>query len=234
MLFRAAMVVVALLVATTASAQIVQSIHIGAGRFFPRGFDSRNKADTLVADLTVAPTLAFDISEFRALEFFIEWNMQIGNRFEIGAGLSGFRSPRVLSAYRFPVNGRNAGQMLRLSVVPVVGVVRYFPLGTPQSVQPFVGAGVGGARWKYSESGEFFDPSDNTFFTDNFEARGGAPARVMLFGIRVPGGGGKYAFNFEWRYQYGVGRTGGLQAGFLGEKFDLGGGTIRIGYMGRF
>jgi len=53
----AALSIVALLVAAPASAQIVQSVQIGGGMFFPRGFDSRNDADTLVADLTIDPSV---------------------------------------------------------------------------------------------------------------------------------------------------------------------------------
>ena len=42
----------ALLIASTASAQLVQSVNFGAGLFFPRGHDSRVSSDVLVANLT--------------------------------------------------------------------------------------------------------------------------------------------------------------------------------------
>jgi outer membrane protein W len=228
----AALSIVALLVAAPASAQIVQSVQIGGGMFFPRGFDSRNDADTLVADLTIDPTLAFDVDWFRNYQIFGEWNLQTGNHLEFSVGVGFYRSTDIFSHYRFPVDGLLAGQVLRLRIIPVTAVVRFFPFGSVHTVQPFVGAGLGMFSWTYSESGAFLDPSDNTVFSDEFRAHGDTAGHVALFGVRVPAG--THAFNFEWRYQSGLGKTGGLAAGFLGDRIDLGGGTIMIGFVGRF
>jgi hypothetical protein len=224
--------IVALLIAAPAYAQIVQSVHLGGGMFFPRGFDSRNDADTLVADLTIDPTLAFDVDWFKSGQFFGEWNLQTGNHLEFGAGVSFYRSTDIFSHYRFPVDGLLAGQILRLRIMPVTAVVRFFPFGNVHTVQPFVGAGLSMFWWNYSESGSFIDTSDNSVFSAEFRAHGNAAGHVALFGVRVPVG--NHAFNFEWRYQSGLGKTGGLAAGFLGDRIDLGGGTIMIGFVGRF
>src|SRR6478752_5584888 len=68
----------AVLIAVPASAQIVQSAHFGIGAFYPRGFDSRDANDTLVADLTTAEPLAFDIGQFTSVTFFGEWIVELG------------------------------------------------------------------------------------------------------------------------------------------------------------
>jgi hypothetical protein len=224
--------VAALLLATNASAQIVQSVHLGAGMFFPRGFDSRNAADVLVADLTIEPVLDFDVAWFRSIQYFGEWNVETGNHLEFGVGASFYRVTDVFSHYRFPPNGQTAGQILRLRIVPIMAVVRFFLFGTPQIVRPFIGGGVGVFLWSYGESGSFIDTRDNSSFTADFAARGTTAASAALFGVRIPVQ--NQAFNIEWRYQFGVGKTGGLNAGFLGDKIDLSGGTIMFGFVGRF
>ncbi len=222
----------ALLVSTTASAQIVQSVHLGGGMFFPRGFDSRNAADTLVRDLIVEPVLTFNVDWFRSGEFFGEYGLQLGKHLEAGVGVSFYRSTDIFSHYLNPPNGQSAGQVLHLRLMPVMAVVRYFPFGNLHTVQPFIGGGLGVCLWKYSETGSFIDTSDNSSFAADFVAQGRARAHAVLFGIRIPVE--SHAFNFEWRYQSGLGKTGGARAGFLGDKIDLGGGSLMIGFVGRF
>jgi hypothetical protein len=43
-----------------------------------------------------------------------------------------------------------------------------------------------------------------------------------------------YALNFEGRYQWLVGNTGGFDAGFLGDKIDLGGWGLNASFLIRF
>src|SRR5215467_2648103 len=74
----------AMLIAVPASAQIVQSAHFGIGAFYPRGFDSRDANDTLVADLTTAEPLAFDIGQFTSVTFFGEWIVELGPHISVG------------------------------------------------------------------------------------------------------------------------------------------------------
>ena len=81
-------------VAVPASAQVVHSLTIGAGIFWPRGFDQRVEGDTLVANLTqpeifpgTTSSLDFEISDFRAYPIFGEWNIAFGNRIEVSVGV---------------------------------------------------------------------------------------------------------------------------------------------------
>lgn len=221
----------AVLVAAPASAQIVQSVGVGVGGFLPRGFDSRVAGDTIAADLTATPPLEFNIGDFKGAYFFVEWNMQIGNHFEFGGGIGHYRSGHVVSEY--PDTVRPGGQQdLRLSIVPISTMVRLLPFGSSRTAQAYAGVGVGALKWSYTESGQFMDANNNGF-TDEFTAKGTSLGTLMAFGLRVPSGRDS-ALTLEWRYQFGAGRTGGLPAGFLGEKIDLGGGALTFGYLGRF
>lgn len=225
----------ATLVAAPASAQIVQSLHIGFGGFFPRGFDSRDRADTIVADLSAPEPLDFAIGQFKSGQVFGEWCVQVGRHVELSAGV-GYYSDHVPSVYRNLVNtdGSEIQQSLGLRIVPVTGLVRFLPFGTSRTAQPYLGVGVSALRWRYSESGQFVDTSDNSVFTDRFIATGTSTAPVVLAGIRMPVGGDIYALTLEWRYQVGLGNTGGLGAGFLGDKIDLSGAHLNFGFLVRF
>ena len=103
---------------TAASAQVVQSVQLGAGVFFPRGFDTRVPGDTLVADLADANPLFFEISDFVGGTIFGEWNISFGPHVEAGAGI-GYYKRTVHSVYRNLVNtdGTEIRQDLRLQRV---------------------------------------------------------------------------------------------------------------------
>jgi len=92
-----------------ASAQIVQSAQIGFGVFFPRGFDTRVSGDTLVADLTDANPLFFQVSDFRGADIHGEWNVSFGQHVEAGVGI-GYYQRSVPSVYRDLVNAACAGR----------------------------------------------------------------------------------------------------------------------------
>jgi len=101
-------------------------------------------------------------------------------------------------------------------------------------VQPYVGVGISALSFRYSEVGDFVDPSDSAIFPGVFVATGVAPGAVVLAGVRVPIKGDIYAFTFESRYQFGSGKTGGVAAGFLNDKIDLSGNNITVGFLIRF
>jgi hypothetical protein len=225
----------AMLTAVPASAQIVQSAHIGIGAFYPRGFDSRDANDTLVADLTTAEPLAFDIGQFTSVTFFGEWIVELGPHMSVGAGLA-YYGDTVPSVYRNVVNsdGTEIRQDLKLRITPITGIVRFMPFGGPKTFQPYVGVGIAIMPFRYSESGQFVDTSDNSIFTDRFTATGTAVGPVVVGGFRAPVGGDIYALTMEYRYQFGVGNTGGLPNGFLGDKIDLSGGNLNFGFLVRF
>ena len=244
-------------VASPASAQVVQSLGLGVGLFFPRGFDTRVDGDVLVANLTqpdlfsncsldpCSLSLDFDgkrsregdIGKFRAILAFGEWNVAINRNIEFSAGVS-FSSKRVHSRYLDLVNDARSGvdieQDLRLRMIPITGIVRFLPFGDATGVQPYVGGGVAAVNFRYSETGEFVDPSDGAIFDDRFVASGTALGGVILGGIRLPMGGDVYAFTVEGRYQFASGKTGGADKGFLGDKIDLSGGLVNFGLIVRF
>jgi len=225
------------LAATPASAQIVQSIHVGFGGFVPRGFDNRATGDVLVEDLTTTQPLAFNINEFRGPTIFGEWTVAFNPKVEVSAGVS-YLNQSVPSVYRDLVNGEQGGaeieQTLKLRVTPITGLVRFLPIGRPGHVQPYAGVGIVAANFSYTETGEFVDTTDFTIFRDTYRATGTAFGPVLAFGVRVPIKGDIYGLTFEYRYQWAVGDTGGNANGFLSDKIDLSGGHFNLGFQFRF
>jgi len=238
-------------VATPAIAQVVHSVSFGAGMFFPKSEDQRATGDTWVANLnqpvipgTIPPatgSLAFNIKDFRSFPIFGEWHIGFGDHIEIGVGAA-FMNQSVPSVYRDLVNGHgtdNPGddteipQTLRLQTIPISAVVRFFG-GRMGGVQPYAGGGLVMSYFNYTESGEFVDIDNSVIFNAKFTAKDIAFGPVILGGIRVPVGGDVYALNFEGRYQWVVGKTGGIDAGFLGEKLDLGGLFLTGSFLIRF
>jgi hypothetical protein len=245
---RTALVAVsALLVSSTASAQIIQSVNFGVGGFFPRGIDSRDVDDVLVANLNQpdvagypgnTSSLEFEIKDFRGWSLIGEWNVGFGDRLELGVGAS-YYSRKVPSRYRDLEHGERPSrpdieQELGLRVLPVTAVVRFLPFGGPSDFQPYVGAGIGILNFRYSEIGEFVDPETLEIFPGHFTKTGTTAGPILLGGIRMPLGGDIYALTLEGRYQWGSGDTGGAANEFLGDKIDLGGGSLNFGFLIRF
>jgi hypothetical protein len=236
--------VLALLVAAPASAQVVQSAQFGAGFIFPRGFDARDTDDVLLRNLlgeslpglpSLTDALAFEINDFRTGQLFGEWDFAFGDRIEVGLGL-GFYRKTVPSVYLDLVDdaGFEIEQDLRLRVVPVTGLVRFLPFGRPGDVQPYVGAGLSALSFRYSEIGDFVDGDTLDVFENRYVASGTAVGPLLLGGVRFPIGGDIYGFAIEGRYQYGVGDTGGTDEGFLADKIDLGAGQLNFSFLIRF
>lgn len=233
----AGLLLLAALISAPASAQIVQSLHLGGGAFLPKGEDARATGDVLNENLN---SLAFKIGDFNSGQVFGEWLVAFGNHVEIGAGV-GFHAggaPTVSRDYTHP-NGTEIEADLHLRVVPVTGVVRFLG-GRPGRFQPYVGVGVAALNFRYTESGEFIDfgelDATGAFvtFRNRYTATGTAVGPLIMAGFRAPINGDVYNFTMEWRHQLGVGNTGGLQAGFLNDKIDLGGNNISFGFLVRF
>ena len=232
------------LTAAPASAQVVQSVQVGGGFVFPRGFDSRDQDDVLVRNLigealpaipSLSDALAFEISDFRTGQLFGEWTVAFGDHIEFGAGL-GFYRKTVPTVYFDLVDESDfeIEQQLRLRVVPVTGLVRFLPFGSPATVQPYVGAGISVLNFEYTESGAFVDGETLEVFEDRFRASGSPVGGLLLGGVRFPLGGDIYAFGMEGRYQFGTGETGGLDEGFLADTIDLGAGQLNFTFLVRF
>lgn len=234
----------AVLLAAPASAQVVQSIHFGGGLFTPKGLESRVEGDVLVrdyfgeflpADPSVSDALAFDIKDFRSGSLFGEWNVAFGHNVEVGAGIGVFgRSVPTVYLDLTDLSDREIEQTLRLRVIPMTAVVRFMPFGRTGDVQPYIGAGAGLLQYRYSEIGQFVDPNDLAIYDARYTASGVTPAAVVLGGVKLPLGGDVYGLTLEGRYLMGSGKTGGIEAGFLDEKIDLGGFLFNVGVQVRF
>jgi hypothetical protein len=260
MLTRFSVALALALVAVPASAQVTHSIQFGGGMFFPRGFDSRPTGDVFVENLTgfvlepnLTTALAFPevencfdrfnvrshpptcLNALRSGQISGEWLIGFGDRLEVGVGL-GFTRKSIRSAYRdlYNINGNDIEQDIRLRVIPITGVVRFIPFGRPDDFQPYVGVGIGALNFRYSEIGDFVDTTDFSIFPERYIATGTAVGPLLLGGFRLPLGGDIYALTFEGRYQWGEGDTGGNDAGFVGDKIDLGGGQFNFGFLIRF
>jgi hypothetical protein len=239
------------LFAAPASAQIVQSLHLGAGVFMPRGFASRAEGDVLVRDLDELTLVACTTRrvqsclrrEFTGGQVNGEWLIAFGDHLEFGAGAGFYQrtAPTVYTDYTHDEtkNFSEIEQEIQLRIAPVTGMVRVLA-GRPGSFQPYVGVGVSALNFRYTESGEFIDFDSlirfNTFetFTDRYVAKGTVVAPVFAGGLRVPIAGDLWGFSAEWRYQAGVGKTGGLEHGFLDDKIDLGGSSLNFGLLIRY
>jgi hypothetical protein len=217
---------VVLLAPASATAQISRvssSDHRNAvgftlGGFFPRGEDGRVNGDVMVADL---PDLTFETNDFNGFSASGEWLFALGKYMEGGVGV-GYYKRSVDTVYRDVVNANNSEieQTLKFRVSPITASVRFLPIGRG-SVEPYVGVGVGIFNWRWSETGDFVDTSDNSIFPANYVADGTSVGPVILAGIRAPIAdaldvGGEVQFQKA---------TGDIDPsiGLLGNKIDLGG-----------
>ena len=203
-----------------ASAQ--QSLNLSIGGFVPRSEDARTGGDVLVADLSAGrDALLFNIKDFNGVTFNGEWLIGFGRNFEGSLGV-GFYSKSVPSVYAVRQNstGAEIEQDLKLRIVPFTATVRFLPMGRNNGIEPYIGAGVAVMRWRYSESGEFVDNSDNSIFRQTYVASDTSTGPLILGGVRVPVG--SWGIGGEIRYQVGEGT---LPSGvdFLGSKIDLSG-----------
>jgi hypothetical protein len=203
-----------------------QWLGLNLGYFAAHGESGRAEGDVVAADRTF---LTFRTNDLRGVTVGGEWLVDLDDlmgasfgRF-IEAGFSaGYHSGTAPSVYTDFINsdGSEIRQNLRLRIVPITATVRYLPLGHDAPIQPYVGAGVGIFSWRYSETGDFVDFSDNSIFHGNFAASGTDVGPVILGGARVPLGA--LAIGGEIRYQKAEGDLP-ASGGFAGPKIDLGG-----------
>jgi opacity protein-like surface antigen len=207
-----------------------QAIGFNIGYFSVKGEDSRDEDDVIFRDLD---SLLFDVSDFNGVTFGAEWLYGVTDYIEVGAGINYYQGS-VSSIYAdfFEDDGSEIEQELKLRQVPMTATVRFLPVGRRASVQPYIGAGIGAIRWRYTETGEFVD-FEGIVFRDSFEADGTEIGPVILGGIRFPVGDALLAGG-EFRWHSAEGDTGGIDEGFLGDKIDLGGWSANFTLHFRF
>ena len=212
----------------TASAQ--QSIDFYVGGFLPHGLGARGIDDVLARNDSF---LVFDIRDFRGATAGAEYVVGLGDLFDagLGVGIYSRTSPAIDRDFTRP-NGAEIESELKLRNVPMTATFRYLPLGHHDAIVPYVGAGVGINRWRYTESGDFADSRGN-IYSGTFVASDTTVGPVVLGGVRVPIGSKGSGIGGEIRYQGGRGNLPSSQ-GFAGTKIDLGGFnylfTINVGF----
>ena len=225
-LFSTGLVLAALIGAAAPAQAQDQGFAVTFGYFAPRGQDGRIDGDVLNADRCLNVSFAcdpllFDVGDFGGATVSGEYIVGLGNYFEASVGLGYYQRtvPSVYESLTQP-DGSEIEQDLKLRVVPVSGIVRFVPTGRQARFQPYIGAGIGGFRWHYAETGQFVDPADSTIFPAQYVADGTAVGPVVLGGIRAPVGA-SVMLGGEIRYQKAEDDLDPTQ--FLGDKIDLSG-----------
>jgi outer membrane protein W len=226
-----ALAAAALLAPAAAEAQSNQSFGVSVGFLSVRGEDARIAEDVLVTNLS---SLAFNISDFSGATVAGEWLVGLGQNAEAAVG-AGFYRQTVPSVYRGWTHddGSEIFQDLRLRVIPFSATVRFLPFGRGNAVEPYVGAGLAVLNWRYSETGEFVDFSDDTIFRASYVGSGTAVGPLIVVGLRAPVGGEAIAIGGEIRYHRAEGTLPADQD-FLNTKIDLGGITSQFTVHFRF
>jgi hypothetical protein len=176
--------------------------------------------------------LSFEVKDFSNATAGAEYVVGVGEWLDAGLGV-GIYQRTVPTVYSRLVNANGAEieQDLKLRIVPFTATIRFLPLGRSNGVQPYVGAGVGLLRWRYSEAGEFVDFTDGAIFRDTFVGDGTATAPLILGGVRFQPAG--WGVGGEIRYQTAEADLPSDQ-GFSGSKIDLGGWTYVATFNVRF
>ena len=208
---------------TSSLASAQQSFNLYVGGVTPRAEDARPASDVLVNNLDF---LLFNISDFNAVTFGGEYLVGLGDRFDASLGVGVYqRSVPSIYANLVNQNGTEIEQTLKLRVIPFSATVRFLPIGRRSGVEPYIGAGVGVYRWRYTEAGQWVECNDaacrdNTIFRATYVGSGAASGPVILGGVRVPIG--SWGVGGELRYQSAQGDLPADQ-NFAGSKVDLGG-----------
>jgi hypothetical protein len=244
---RTVLVTTFLLAAVAATPQLAAADTLFGGSlgvFVPRGEGSRVAGDVLVENFGSRNgfrTLIDDIGEVEPIKLFRgpavngEVLFGLGDFVEAGVGIGFYQRDRDSFYSDFTdLDGTDIEQITRLRVVPLSVTVRAFPIGRTTPVQPYVGGGINFYRWRYEESGEFIDFSDNTLpiFEDTFTDDGTATGATILGGVRAPIGR-TLLLGGEFRWQNGSADLA-PELNFAGDKLDLGGFTFAATVHVRF
>jgi outer membrane protein W len=214
------------ILASSMPAVAQQSVSFQVGVFTPRAEDARVTGDVLATNQGV---LHFAVRDFKAMSGGVEWLVQTGQYVELGVGI-GFYQRSVPSVYEGWVNadGSEIQQDLKLRIAPMTATLKLLPFGARRAVQPYIGGGLAVYFWRYSETGQFVDFSDNSIYRETYVANGTSVGPVAVLGVRARISD-KMDAGVEVRAQWGQGH---LTQDFLGDRIDLGGintlGTLRF------
>jgi opacity protein-like surface antigen len=132
--------------------------------------------------------LTLERNDFRAPVYGLDFGVYVRSHFAVVASLDYARAT-VNSEYRHFIedNGNPIVQTTRLSQLELLGILRYYPRKTgeaignyswiPTRILPYVGAGGGYVKYKFSQSGDFVDHSTYDIYTDLLTT--GNPAFLM-------------------------------------------------------
>lgn len=235
------MALVILLAPAAADAQIRQvgtsssdgnsTVNFSIGYFALKGLESRVAEDVLLNNLQNTHPLLFEVKDFNSVTFGAEYLLGLGSNFEAGVGV-GYSQRTVPTVYADLTRPGEVEieQELKLRQVPVSFTGRVLLLPRGSSVEPYIGAGIVAIRYQYSEVGDFVDD-----FLDIFPARyvaeGVAVGPTILGGIRAPVN--NWTVGAEVRWQKAEGKNL-FDAGFLGDRLDLGGWHANFTFGVRF
>lgn len=235
------MALVILLAPAAADAQIRQvgtsssdgnsTVNFSIGYFALKGLESRVAEDVLLNNLQNTHPLLFEVKDFNSVTFGAEYLLGLGSNFEAGVGV-GYSQRTVPTVYADLTRPGEVEieQELKLRQVPVSFTGRVLLLPRGSSVEPYIGAGIVAIRYQYSEVGDFVDD-----FLDIFPARyvaeGVAVGPTILGGIRAPVN--NWTVGGEVRWQKAEGKNL-FDAGFLGDRLDLGGWHANFTFGVRF
>jgi hypothetical protein len=206
------------LAAAPARAQVRQTVSFNLGYFAAPAADARPAGDVLVQNLNF---LLFNLSDFSGASVGGDYLVSFGQYVEAGVGI-GYHNRTVPSLYadRTHADGSEIVQELKLRVTPVTFTARFLPLGQRRAIQPYVGAGIGLFSWRYAETGEWVDYTDNSIFQASYVDSGTKSGPVYLGGVRVAGD--KFSAGVELQYHNAT-ATLDPAVGFLGDTVELGG-----------
>ncbi len=207
-----------------------QTLNFSFGYFALKGLDSRVEDDVLLNELQNGNPLLFEVKDFNSFTFGGEYLIGFARNFEAGVGV-GYYQRTVPSVYANVTHADQSeiAQDLKMRTIPVSFTARFLPLGRG-SVEPYIGGGLVAINWRYSEVGEFVDV-DGTIFPARYIADGTAAGPTILGGVR--GLAGNFVLGGEVRWQKAEAK-GLLDAGFLGDRLDLGGWTTNFTFGFRF
>jgi opacity protein-like surface antigen len=178
------------------------------------------------------------------------------NAVDIGGDLAFTISPRLDLTFDLSYSGVDKGsesrnfvdnnnqpieQSTSFSRTPLTVNARYYLMDrgrrighyawVPNSIAPYVGAGVGIMNYAFDQKGDFVDDSTLAVFTDRFHSSGWAPMAQVLAGVEwslSPG----WAVRTEARYLTASAAPSSDFSGF--HRIDLSGFTASAGFLVRF